>query len=269
MSESQVKHIYETLSAVEAKAHPRTPYPIHKTLNFGTENQWKDVYDWIFDNVRLPRSGRILDVGCGVGYGSFYLCAKTDCTSLGISLSESEIQIAREIANHRAEGNRCAFLVQSFDQPLEEKFDLIIAVESLIHAEDLPKTLMSLMQMLKVGGKCLIISDIFRDSAPSYFLKHLQLDWYLKSAWTIEDYLRPLSANLNAVVVKHDLTKYVIMRNRALLWYRFLVSHFRSFCGKVVGKETVWPIMRGGVALEFLYQKRLVEYQLIEFTLEA
>ncbi len=72
MFKYDVRHIYETLSGTESRLNPDVAYPIHKKLNFGSESAFNDLYDWIFNYINIPHSGHILDVGCGVGYGSFF-----------------------------------------------------------------------------------------------------------------------------------------------------------------------------------------------------
>jgi len=262
MSEQEVSRLYNTLFRVESKIKPAT-YPIHKRLNFGANSELNDVYDWLFENLDLPNRGKILDAGCGVGYGSFYLCERTDCKSLGISLSEREVALANAVSKEKGLQNRVKFQVQSFDKPLPEKYDLIIAVESIKHTTNLKGTLQNLLNALSEKGKLVIIEDYFKSDSTDYFTKAMINDWHLKKAFTKADYLKEVDSIFFEVTV-HDLTPFTLRRNVLKLKFRYYALYFISLIGSLIGKGIFWKIMKGGLALDILFERKKVTYEAIE-----
>ena len=265
MSESEVKKVYDTLSGVETKLKEANAYPIHKRLDFG-ELPYTDVYDWIAANIQLPNSGKILDAGCGVGYGSFYLCERSECTSLGISLSEREIAHARQFAIKKGMEDRCRFEVQSFDSKLNEKFDLIVAVESVKHSMNLDKTLRNLLSALQPSGKLIVVEDLFLKHSSDQYTKKLLKDWYLQKAYTLADYTSILDQYGQLTYTIHDLTQFVIHKHPLRLSVEYFISNVIGNLFRYLKKENIFKIFRGGYALESLYNHQQVRYQIIELT---
>lgn len=148
------------------------------------------------------------------GIWEFFLCNRTECSSIGISLSENEVQIAQRIAIKNGLHNRCTFIFQNFDQLIEDKFDLILASGSIKHSIDLPKTIDNLVQSLLPGGKLIIVEDFFIKKDSSYWTKTLLREWCLKSPYTIEEYLKKLEFYPNLEMKLHDLTLFLIHKKQ-------------------------------------------------------
>lgn len=101
----------------------------------------------------LVQSGmKIADVGCGVGYGSYFLACMTDCSEVvGIDISEEAIAYAREyytknIINLRFE---CKDIVRGTE---EKQYDLITAFEVIEHIDNPKQFISSLATMLEPDG---------------------------------------------------------------------------------------------------------------------
>lgn len=266
MSETEVKKVYETLSGVETKLNKQAAYPIHKRLNFGENSGLDDVYDWIAKHIDLPTTGNILDAGCGVGYGSFYLCERSDCKSLGISLSEREVAFAKTIAQNKGMENRCQFAVQSYDEKLDQKYDFIIGVESIKHSMQLDHTLTNLINALNPGGKLLVIEDLFLEDTVNRHSRRLCKDWALKKAFTLADYKKTINKFPELTLSVHDLTPYVTHKSRSRLKFQYLTSGLMGSLLSFFKKGDLLQIMRGGYALEELYWKQQVKYQILEIS---
>ncbi len=260
MSEQNVKDVYNTLFRVESKIKPTT-YPIHKRLNFDAE--FEDLYDWIFANIDLPTEGKILDAGCGVGYGSFYLSNRTICSVLGISLSEKEVALANAISKGKGLEDRVKFKVQSFDESLSEKYELIIAVESLKHTMNLETSLKNLQNSLAPKGKIIIVEDYFTGKNEGSLTRTLAKDWVLKEIFSVEDYTEHCAQSRYKITL-HDLNPFMVEKNIFGLWSRYMMLHVLTMFGAVLGKGKFWKIMRGGLALDILYAREEMAYQVLE-----
>jgi len=260
MSEQHVKDVYNTLFRVESKIKPTT-YPIHKRLNLDAD--FNDLYDWIFANIDLPQEGKILDAGCGVGYGSFYLSDRTNCSALGISLSEKEVALANAISKEKGLEDRVKFKVQSFDEPLSDKYDLIIAVESLKHTMNLETSLKNLQNSLTLKGKIIIVEDFFTGKKEGSLTNTLAKDWVLKEIFSVENYTEYCpSSNYKSTL--HDLNPFMVEKNIFSLWSRYILLSFLTSVGAIFGKGKFWKIMRGGLALDILYAQNEMAYQVLE-----
>jgi SAM-dependent methyltransferase len=95
--------------------------------------------------------GAVLDISCGIGYGSAIICESSEVSSyMGVDISEAEIKYANE--NFKADktefrkGDIC-----SLDFP-NASFDTIICLETLEHIPDPKSALRELARILKDDG---------------------------------------------------------------------------------------------------------------------
>lgn len=106
------------------------------------------------------KAPRILDAGCGLGGLGLALLARSGGTLEGISLSPEQIARAGEEAAKRGLGAPARFRVASYDDPLAGPYDLIVAVEALVHSPDLAASLANLARALAPGGKLIVVDDV-------------------------------------------------------------------------------------------------------------
>ena len=90
----------------------------------------------------------ILDIGCGIGTTLFELCWKNK-NLVGYDISEKALDFARFRANKL--GARNVRFTSEF--PEIEKFDLVIAIDTLEHIEDLRSFLLKIGQGMKEGAR--------------------------------------------------------------------------------------------------------------------
>jgi SAM-dependent methyltransferase len=106
--------------------------------------------------ARCLRPGRLLDLACGVGYGSRLVAdAREDVTILGVDLSDAAVAYARD---HYA-GDRVEFRqgdALHFDDP--DGFDTIVSLETVEHVPDPGAMLEHLAGLLRPGG--LLIASV-------------------------------------------------------------------------------------------------------------
>lgn len=261
MESKDVGDIYDTLFEIESNFKTRT-YPVHKKLNFRGDSQVKDIYEWLFEKIDFPQKGKILDVGCGAGFGSFFMADNTNCQITGISLSDKEVKSDNEVAKERGLEDRVKFLVKNFDEPFSEKYDLMVAVESVKHSFGLDHTMKNLTSALKPGGKLIIVEDFLQKNADNRYVDVMAEDYSLFEVYKEEDYTNPLGNDFEFKT--HDLTPYTLMRSTFQLYLRYYGSELLTFIGKLFGKGKFWQVMRGGLALEFLYYREEMTYEVLE-----
>ncbi|KAG2626003.1 hypothetical protein PVAP13_3KG279100 [Panicum virgatum] len=115
----------------------------------------------------LKPGQKVLDVGCGIGGGDFYMAENYDVHVLGIDLSINMVSFAIE----RAIGRKCSVEFEvadctTKDYP-ENSFDVIYSRDTILHIQDKPALFRSFFKWLKPGGKVLISDYCKNPGKPS------------------------------------------------------------------------------------------------------
>jgi ubiquinone biosynthesis O-methyltransferase len=103
--------------------------------------------------ARLSKRKRVLDLGCGAGYGSAEL-ARTADSVLGIDQSEDAIEFARAhytAAGVRFETGDCTSIPAS-----DASFDLVVAFEVIEHVSEWRKLIEEARRVLSPGGQFIV-----------------------------------------------------------------------------------------------------------------
>ncbi|KAL2461789.1 Phosphoethanolamine N-methyltransferase 1 [Abeliophyllum distichum] len=115
------------------------------------------------DKLDLQPGQKVLDVGCGIGGGDFYMAEKYDVHVVGIDLSINMISFALE----RAIGLKYAVEFEVADCTKKEypegTFDVIYSRDTILHIQDKPALFKSFHKWLKPGG-IVLISDYCRSA---------------------------------------------------------------------------------------------------------
>jgi SAM-dependent methyltransferase len=116
-------------------------------------NLWNEHFARYALASRLSRRRRVLDLGCGTGYGTAQL-ALTAQTAIGLDISADAIAFARSsypAPNLRWLRSSCTRL------PLRDAtFDLAVAFEVIEHLEDWPALLKEVRRILAPGGQFIV-----------------------------------------------------------------------------------------------------------------
>lgn len=105
---------------------------------------------YAFADRFIPRSGIVLDLCCGCGYGSAYLAESSDRTIVGLDLSPESIAYARR----QYRGCGLTYLRADVMQlpAREDTVDAVIAMEALEHLRDPRTVVRQVARILKPGG---------------------------------------------------------------------------------------------------------------------
>ncbi len=123
--------------------------------NFGTKivrEMWDSgsrKYDYSIFEQYVKKEAKVLDVGCGDGYGTYKL-SRAGYKAVGVDLSEVMIQKGKE----RGEGLDLSFIKGDLSSlPFEnEQFEAIMAINSLEWTEEPLRALNEIKRVLKRDG---------------------------------------------------------------------------------------------------------------------
>ncbi|KAK9996606.1 hypothetical protein SO802_021292 [Lithocarpus litseifolius] len=117
--------------------------------------------------LELKPGQKVLDVGCGIGGGDFYMAENFDVDVVGIDLSINMVSFALE----RAIGLNCSVEFEVADCTKktypENSFDVIYSRDTILHIQDKPALFRSFHKWLKPGGKVLISDYCKNAGTPS------------------------------------------------------------------------------------------------------
>ncbi|MQM14088.1 hypothetical protein Taro_047018 [Colocasia esculenta] len=113
----------------------------------------------------LKSGQKVLDVGCGIGGGDFYMADNFDVDVVGIDLSINMVSFAIE----RAIGRKCSVEFEVADCTKKvysaNSFDVIYSRDTILHIQDKPALFRRFFEWLKPGGRVLI-SDYCKNAGP-------------------------------------------------------------------------------------------------------
>ncbi|KAK9091597.1 hypothetical protein Sjap_024774 [Stephania japonica] len=115
--------------------------------------------------MHLKPGQKVLDVGCGIGGGDFYMAENFDVEVIGIDLSINMVSFALE----RAIGRKCSVEFEVADCTTKEypdnSFDVIYSRDTILHIQDKPVLFKKFFKWLKPGGMVLV-SDYCKCAGP-------------------------------------------------------------------------------------------------------
>ena len=261
----KIQEIYNLLhdfeSTTKIKKRKNRLYPIHKRLQF-KEEKYNDISDWIIDHLQINKNDSILDAGCGVGYVLTKVCKSFNCSGLGISLSEKEIVYASNINRELGLDNQVSFKQMSFDEKFNDKFDVIIAIESIKHSDSIQNTIENLVKHLKTDGRIFILDDYITDSRFQFLKKQVKKYWAVRSFYTINAVEEKL-AELNLPFKIIDFTPNVGYAKKDFTGVKVIFTYLFLFFVRLFPFYKVYNIYFAGFCLERLYKKGALEYKAI------
>ncbi len=126
---------------------------------------------------RLKPGDTAIDLGCGIGALSCFICAEARCNKVvGINITEFQLEKARKLARDEGMENVTFknFDIMEVDR-LEERFDAAFMIDVGCHLPDKGKALMNIHKILKKGGR-LVVADWLQRDTLNAFEKELLIE---------------------------------------------------------------------------------------------
>lgn len=176
--------------------------------------------------VKIKRSDKVLDAGCGVGGSAIYLAKKYGLRVVGITLSRKQVIRAEDNALKHKVDHLTQFKVMDFTRTSfkNDTFDVIWAIESVCHAQSKEKFIKESFRILKKGGR-LIVADGF--ALKKNFTKKEQVMMKWLKGWgvdfleTTDNFKRFLLGVGFKKITYQNMTKNILPSSKRLYRYFF------------------------------------------------
>ena len=160
--------------------------------------------------AKIPHGATVLDVGCGFGASSFYLCKQFGATTTGITISQVQVEMASSAAaKEKAPARFC--LMDAEAMTFEKPFDVLWSVESISHYHDREKFFASAAKLLRPGG-VFALTDWFKkpnlSSAETRKLIHPIEQGMFVRLEEMGQYEEFLQSNGMEILRREELTKH-------------------------------------------------------------
>jgi cyclopropane fatty-acyl-phospholipid synthase-like methyltransferase len=231
-------------------------YKDHSTKNFGdTLLRMNEV---LMQTAGITATDQVLDAGCGIGGSSIYLAEKTGCRCTGITLSETQLNEAKALANKKQLTHLLQFEQRNFMHTgfADESFTVVWGLESICYADDKEAFVREAFRLLKPGGRLMIadgmVTDFKNNKNPviKKWLKGWQVN-YLESPERFQQFFS--SAGFTDINYT-DITKHTQASSRRLLFLHY-GARLWVLWRKLTFRYRGTPMQEANIAA-CLYQRR-------------
>lgn len=275
-SESRLSDLYDNLSRYSYllnRIKGRDFLKMHKILQIPEESQHlyneRDRTHYLDDLVLieadLPENPMVLDAGCGFGGTIFRWYSQKPGIYHGFTLSKYQQKIATGEAQRLGISQSCQFYLKSYSEPTDIKYHAVVAIESLIHSQDLAAVIGNFTRSLLPKGKLVIVDDMALDEGirQTKEFELLRDYWFLSDLPSGSYYTTLLKRSNLKILSRLDLTPQLYFPSEQSLEKRMKRAAALIRITPIGSMRTFLRTHLGGFALQKLYHNGKMKYQLI------
>jgi len=222
------------------------------------------LHDLLVEALPAIEAPRVLDAGCGLGGTMMALERAWGGSYVGLTVSASQAAIARQAIDAARLSDRIEVRVLSYDAPPEGPFDLVIAVESLVHSADPRASVAALFRVLAPGGRIAVVDDMPEPAARgSQDLEAFRRGWSCGVLLEHGEYLELFRDLGAALATDLDLTPACRPRPSGRIARLARLNRLVHDAVPIRGVRAVMNSHLGGLALERLYREERMRYRLL------
>ena len=145
-----------------AKRHLGFHYGFYDSAHKSHDEAILNMNRILAERAKIRASTRVLDAGCGIGGSAIWLAKNLGAHVTGITISEKQCSIAKNLARKFDVEELTDFFVQDYAHTnlSDNSFDVVWAIESMSYATNKLDFITESKRVLKSGG-ILIIADAF------------------------------------------------------------------------------------------------------------
>lgn len=246
--------------------HKTLSIPEHLRSRYTRLTRAQYTNDLALEIAEPPENPRVLDVGCGFGGTIFRWQSRIGGEYDGFTISARQVRRAQREARRRGIDQHVRFYLRDFDHPIDKSYQVIIAIETLIHSPDFRKTVANLAGALLPGGKLVIVDDLRVESEnldDCEEFRTLQERWFVSRIPSQEEYQEEFFRHRLKLRHAGDLSPQVKLPELGVLqknvrWLKRLEKLFPfGAAGQFISTQI------GGLALQHLYLQGKLKYFLL------
>lgn len=226
------------------------------------------IYKFVDPHIAAQAPVRGLDAGSGYG-GTCFRCLHVHGGHwTGVTISPEQWTSAQSIAKARGFEHRVDFHLSSYDAAPPGRFNVVVAIESLIHSPDPVHTIANIAAALDPGGRFILIDDMPVIAVPESdkaFLAEFKRYWRCPVAPSAAGWIAA-AAVAGLRLAKHkDLSHLMKPRAEA-----DLDAAFADLCSQAgdkagAGFARLSEAELGGLHLERLHRRGTIRYTMLVF----
>lgn len=242
---------------------------IHRFLIDTATGSFSPDTIYTFIDPHIPQGVvRGLDAGCGYGGTCFRGQRVHGGHWTGVTISREQWSYAKGLAKARGLENTIDFRLMSYDDALPGRYNVIIAIESLIHSPDPRFTLNNLVSSLDAGGRIIIIDDMPIDqvaAADTPILAEFKRAWRCPVAPTATAWTDLAQSCGLRLIAEQDFSHLMKPRPEADLDTAFGDVSSQRAEKASQGFARLSDAEIGGLHLERLHQRGTIRYMMLVF----
>jgi tocopherol O-methyltransferase len=177
------------------------------------EEAQENLVKYLAGLAGIRRGESVLDVGCGIGGSSFWLARNLGASTVGITISPVQVNMARKTARER--GDDCTFLLMDAeDMHFDTQFDVIWVLAAATHLRDQLKFIEAANRFLKPNGRFVIfdwmLGDDSSDVSHDRLIDAVRRGMLLASLHSLPEYMLWFTDLGYHIVSAEDTTTFTI-----------------------------------------------------------